>query len=297
VSSLTPLTRLATNIASFLNLNLSKIHEQPKMVDEQHISGYATHDMSEDYLHALHDQLRLIDSGESLEDSYDPEMHQPFDLSWLYHLDSSLVSDSITQILTWSSSVSHPILAQWYGECNFWLYDKTPIANRIRADMSGFVQEIMSEIHSQHSSAASNGGQPVCCPCNQVYITEARAAFDFKQYTAATACLIARYGFREDMNDSTYRKTPDEWHFHAIILLVTILMDLEKNENYSFFKNFLVCPSEYESIISADYKRDADACNAAADATAALLTHGMQGLSVSACTMDMEDESASASGS
>jgi hypothetical protein len=197
VSSLTPLTRLATNIASFLNLNLSKIHEQPKMVDEQHISGSATHDMSEDYLHALHNQLRLIDSGESLEDSYDPEMHQPFDLSWLYHLDSSLVSDFITQILTWSSSVSHPILAQWYGECNLWLYDKTPIANRIRADMSGFDRLAVS--------------RALCCPPDDTRMADSGESVSGSYEPSSEEVQAVISACRLAMSRAPYRyRSPDD---------------------------------------------------------------------------------------
>lgn len=84
----------------------------------------------------------------------------------------------------------------------------------------------MGECSAQHERAASEG-KVVTCPSAAVLQAKLSGELGFGAYTAVTACLVARYGIRE----GPFAECKDEvgWHFAAVLLLATILVNLEED--------------------------------------------------------------------
>jgi hypothetical protein len=113
------------------------------------------------------------------------------------------------------------------------------------------------------------------CSCKGLSLSNSLGSLDFKQYTAATACLIARYSVIDTIQENEHY-----WRFPTVLLLLTVIEDLEKG--YYFKKNLGNAVSASENS-EGDMEVDASDANAAAES----LAHGMQDLSVTADTTRM----------
>jgi hypothetical protein len=211
------------------------------------------------------------------------ELQLPFNAQWLsFLIDSKLLVNS-AEITQWIESVAQPFLKQWYDD---WLVhpDNAPPLSMARAANSDFSKDTKSEIYDHYDSAAWDGHSSRCS-CNELSLRKSLGSLDFKQYTTATACLIARYSDLGTIQENEYY-----WHYPAVLLLRTVIEDLE--EGY-YFKNLLGNAVSASDNSESEMEVDTSDANAATES----LAHRMQDLSVTAYTMRMPDSSTAFSGS
>jgi hypothetical protein len=211
------------------------------------------------------------------------KLQLPFDthlVCFLIYTDMFVDGAEVTR---WIDSVTQPFLKPWYDDCLLHP-DNTLLLNMARALHSDFSKDIMSEIINHHDSEAWNGHSSRC-PCHELSLSKSLGSLDFRQYTTATAFLIARYSIRGNI-----RENEDDWHYPAVLLLLNIIEDLIEGH---YFKNLLGSAVSASENSEGDMEVDTSDANAAAES----LAHGMQDLSVTADTMRMPDSRAALSGS
>lgn len=109
---------------------------------------------------------------------------------------------------------------------------------------------------------------------------KSRDSLDFRQDTAVTACFIARYAVR----GKAYREGEDEneWHCAAIILLTTLIMDLE---NGDYFANLF--RGSVSALDSKGIEIEHDGSDVSA--TAVSLARELQDLSINAGSLQLSN--------
>jgi len=196
------------------------------------------------------------------------ERQLPFDTLLLSHLILADLSADGAGIAQWIDSVQ-PFLKQWYDDC-LSKSDNALLLSMARAYHTDFAKKIMSEILSLHDGAAWNA-RFVRCPCNDLFLPESRSSLDFSQYTAVVACLVARHGARSN----AYRESEEAWQYPAVLLLRTVINDLE---NGYYFANLF--GSAVTTLENSEGGMEHDASGA--NTTAESLARTMQDLSVTA---------------
>jgi hypothetical protein len=211
------------------------------------------------------------------------KLQLPFDthrVCILIYTDMFVNSAEITR---WIDSVTQPFLKPWYDDCLLHP-DNALLLNMARALHSDFSKDIMSEIMNHHDSEAWSGHSSRCS-CHELSMSKSLGSLDFEQYTTATACLIARYSVRGNI-----RESEDDWHYPAVLLLLTVIEDLEECHYSNNLLGGAVSASENSE---GDMEVDTSDANANTES----LAHAMQDLSVTADTIRMPDSRAALSGS
>jgi hypothetical protein len=214
-------------------------------------------------------------------DSLDRQL--PFDTKWLSHLILTDVFADGAEIARWIDSVQ-PFLKQWYDGC-LSKPNNALLLGMARARSTDFTKEIMSEILSLHDGAAWNA-RFVRCPYNDLLLSGSCNSLGFREYTTVVACLVARHGTR----GNAYRESEEEWQYPAVLLLMTVINDIENGYYFAHLFGSGVSGAE-------DSEGGMEHDDSGANTTAESLARTMQDLSVTADTTHIPDSSTAFSSS
>jgi hypothetical protein len=214
-------------------------------------------------------------------DSLDRQL--PFDTLWLSHLILTDLFADGAEIARWIDSVQ-PFLKQWYDDC-LSNPDNALLLTMARARSTDFTKDIMSRILSVHDGAAWNA-RFIRCHCNDLFLSESRRSLDFRQYTTVVACLVARHGDR----CNAYRESEEEWQYPAVLLLMSVINDLENGYYFANLFGSGISALENGEGVMCEGGTEYDASNA--NTTAESLARTMQDLSVTADTTRLPDNGA-----
>jgi hypothetical protein len=161
-----------------------------------------------------------------------PVLVLPFDSRYLASVGGSQFFGEPAEVMDWIDSVSS-FLQEWHDNCLVFPENEQHMKTAL-VNVYAFVKEVMEETDQQHYNARVNS-KLVFCPSREFLLAKTSGLLDFKGYTAATACLVARYGVR----GGDFKLCEDEcgWHLAAVMLLVSVIADLESGNHFAtFFK-------------------------------------------------------------
>jgi hypothetical protein len=122
-----------------------------------------------------------------------PLLVLPFDFQSLASVGGPQSFGDSAEIMDWIDSVSS-FLQEWHDNCLV-LPENEQHMKKARGNVYAFVKEIMDETDQQHYNARIQN-RLVFCPSREFLLAKTSGLLDFKGYTAATACLVARYDIR-----------------------------------------------------------------------------------------------------
>ena len=157
-----------------------------------------------------------------------------FNANYLFWLGCADTFMSPEQIVDWINSVSS-YLQDWYDD----VLPKTGYEHhlqKVRNNVDAFVKEMQDATQEQYKLPRQDG-KLVYCPSQNLLFARSSGVLGFKHYTAATVCLIARYGTRG--GPFANREDEGAWHLAATVLLVALTIDLEDGDHFTpqFKKN------------------------------------------------------------
>jgi hypothetical protein len=157
-----------------------------------------------------------------------PLLVLPFDSRHLASVGGSQFFGNPAEVMDWIDSV-FLYLQEWHDNCLV-LPENEQHMKTARVSVYAFVKEIMEETDQQHYNARIKN-QFVFCPAHEFLLAKTSGLLDFKGYTAATACLVARYSIR----GGDFWMCEDEcgWHLAALMLLVSVIFDLESGNHFA----------------------------------------------------------------
>jgi len=146
-------------------------------------------------------------------------------LRWVGHPE---VFMDAAEIKDWIESV-YPFLQDWYDGCLSHPENQHHL-QKVRDDVDAFVKD-MNEATCEQDMLAKQDNKLVLCPSHDLLLAKSSSSLHFRHYSAATACLIARYGIR----GGAFRDCKDEggWHLAAVMLLVSIIVDLGDGDHWA----------------------------------------------------------------
>ena len=157
-----------------------------------------------------------------------------FNSRYLSSLGCPKVFTNAEEITEWIDSVSS-FLQDWYNNCLLRPENQHHLQT-VRDDVDAFIKDMHAATHEQHDLARQDN-KIVYCPSNNLLLAKSSGSLGFRHYTAATVCLIARYGIR----GGKFATREDErgWHLPATMLLVCIIVDLKDGVHFAsqFKKN------------------------------------------------------------
>ena len=198
-------------------------------------------------------------------------MSLDFNTRHLTWLGSSKTFMNLAEIAEWIESVSS-FLQDWHDHC-LSLPENQHHLKKVRDNIDAFIKDMAQAEQEQHLLAKQDN-KLVSCPSHNLLLAKSSGSLDFRHYSAATTCLIARYGIR----GGRFQDCQDEggWHLAAVMLLVTIIVDLEEGDHFAtqFKKN---------AQLMADVRaRDSVMTEANADSAVAMLSQQLHELSMHA---------------
>ena len=167
-----------------------------------------------------------------------PRTH-PHDLlglngKYLFNLGSPKVFMDSDEVMEYINSVSS-FLQDWYDHCLSKPENQHHL-QRVRNNVDAFIKDMHLATEEQHM-LARKGQKIVYCPSHDLFRAKDSGSLGFRHYSAATVCLIARYGIR----GGGFANNNDEgaWHLAAIMVLVTVILDLKNGDYFAsqFKKN------------------------------------------------------------
>ena len=173
-------------------------------------------------------------SSNNLSTRSDPKHALGFNARYIYSLAApeSFMNDE--QIAHWIDSVSS-FLQDWYDHCLSKPENQHHLQT-VRDNVDALIKDMHAATHEQHDLARQDN-KIVYCPSNNLLLAKSSGSLGFRHYTAATVCLIARYGIR----GGKFATREDErgWHLPATMLLVCIIVDLKDGVHFAsqFKKN------------------------------------------------------------
>jgi hypothetical protein len=156
-----------------------------------------------------------------------------FKFSHIYELglDHFMSPDDIKE---WIDSVS-PFLQDWYDQILSKPENQHHL-QRVRNNFDAFIKDMHQATEEQHFLAKGDN-KLVYCPSHNLLLAKTSGSLGFRHHTAATVCLIARYGIR----GGEFAKRDDEgaWHLAATTMLLDVIFDLENGDYFAsqFKKN------------------------------------------------------------
>ena len=183
---------------------------------------------------------------------------------WLGGADTFMSPEEIND---WIHSVSS-FLQDWHDHC-LSKPEHQHHLRKVRDNVDAFIKDMHEATQEQHQLARQDN-KLVYCPSHNLLCAKSSGALGFRHYTAATVCLIARYGIR----GGKFATRDDEgaWHLAATMLLVTVILDLGIGDHFAsqFKKNA-------QTIADAQARKSA---LAEADSAVATLAHQLHELTM-----------------
>jgi hypothetical protein len=172
-------------------------------------------------------------------------MSLTFNLRHLTRLGGSETFMNVTEIAERIESVSS-YLQDWHDH----VLSKPEIQHhlkKVRDNIDAFIKDMVQANHEQHMLAKQDN-KLVSCPSHNLLLAKSSGSLDFRNYSAATSCLIARYGIR----GGPFRDCQDEggWHLAAAMLLVSLIVDLENGHHFAWLCHICKCGEEYGLVIT-----------------------------------------------
>jgi hypothetical protein len=156
-----------------------------------------------------------------------------FNAHYIYDLGGREFMDG-DEITDWIDSVSS-YLQDWYDHCLSKPENQHHL-QRVINNIEAFITDMHHATDEQHRIAIQ-ANKVVTCPSNQLLHAKHAGLLGFRHYSAATVCLIARYGTRYGQ----FAECHDEggWHLAATMLLITVIVDLKDGDYFAsqFKKN------------------------------------------------------------
>jgi hypothetical protein len=138
------------------------------------------------------------------------------------------------EIMGWINSVSS-FLQDWYDHC-LSKPENQHHMQKVLDYTDAFIKDMHEATQEQHM-IAKQANKLVICPSHDLLLARSSGSLGFRHYTAATVCLIARYGIR----GGPFANRDDEgaWHLAATMLLLSVIVDLKHGEHFAplFKKN------------------------------------------------------------
>jgi hypothetical protein len=183
--------------------------------------------------------------------SWRPASNMGFNTRHLTWLGSSETFMNFTEIAEWIESV-FPFLQDRYDH-SLSQPENQHHLKKVRENIDAFIKDMAQAEHEQHMLAKQDN-KIVSCPSHNLLLAKSPGSLDFRHYSAATTCLIARYGIR----GGPIQDCQDEggWHLAAVILLVTVVVDLE--HGYHFAARFKKNANDKQACDSARVVANAD---------------------------------------
>lgn len=136
--------------------------------------------------------------------------------------------------MQWINSVSS-FLQDWHDDCLSKPENQHHL-QKVLNNIDAFIKDMHEATQEQHKIAREDN-KIVYCPSHNLLLAKGSGSLGFRHYTAATVCLIARYGIR----GGAFANRDDEgaWHLAATMLLVSVIVDLEHGGHFGpqFKKN------------------------------------------------------------
>ena len=170
-----------------------------------------------------------------------------FNANYLFWLGRADVFMSPEEIVDWINSVSS-YLQDWHDDVLSKPENKHHL-QKVRNNVDAFVKDMHDATQEQHKLARQDG-KLVYCPSHNLLSAKSSGALGFRHYTAATVCLIARYGIRG--GPFANREDEGAWHLAATMLLVAVIIDLEDGDHFApqFKKNAQAMAKARESALA-----------------------------------------------
>jgi hypothetical protein len=168
-------------------------------------------------------------------------------------LGSPNVFMSHEEIMGWINSVSS-FLQDRYDHCLSKPENQHHLQT-VLGNIDAFIKDMHEAAQEQHKLAREDN-KIVYCPSHSLLLAKGSGLLGFRHYTAATVCLIARYGIR----GGPFANRDDEgaWHLAATMLLVSVIVDLKHGNHFApqFKKNAQAMADEQarkkaDSVIAA----------------------------------------------
>lgn len=161
-----------------------------------------------------------------------------FDNMYLSNMGTPDAFMNNNQIRSWVESVYDPHLKEWYQKC-LSAPEKQPDLEAAQKHPLALAKAILKEVTDQHDS--SKLLQPLLgeadeCPTAFHMDLSQRNSLTFVQHAAMVTCFVVRDGQR----GGQFAACTDEHDLHraAVMLLISVIMDLEKKSGY--FSRLLV---------------------------------------------------------
>lgn len=184
-----------------------------------------------------------------------------FNSRYLTRLGSPEVFMDVDEIAEYIDSVSS-FLQDWYDDC-LSKPENEHYLQAIMDDVDAFIKDMDVATVEQHRLAAK-ANKLVVCPSNDLLHAKRAGLLGFRHYTAATVCLIARYGVR--CGKFSENQEVSGWHLAATMVLVTVIVDLKDGD-------FLASQFKKNAQANADAKARESALNDSAVAGLAQQLH------------------------